>query len=144
MQTLMVSLRGRGYMRLCLIGWAPEGCECQGCESASAQRAARSHTDAVLQRGIKTPATAPLPRLLQVRQRQCKMFQKISMCTSAVWRESGLNVSLCAVAMPRGFRHLQSQPHISSHAHPALPLSAHKRLCLDLTEHCAQLGLSCA
>lgn len=46
MQSLMVSLRGRGYTRLCLIGWAPEGCECQGCESAisaSAQRAARSH-----------------------------------------------------------------------------------------------------
>lgn len=99
-------------------------------------------TDAVLQRGIKTPGTAPLPRLLQVRQRQCKLFQKIFMCTSAVWRESGLNVSLCAVAMPRGFRHLQSQPHISSHAHPALPLSAHKRLCLDQTEHYAQLGHS--
>lgn len=62
-------------------------------ESASAQKAARLHTDAALQHGIKMPGTAPLPRLLQVRQRQCKMFPKISMGTSAVWRESGLNVT---------------------------------------------------
>lgn len=96
----MVSLRGRGYTRLSValsdwLGsrgvwvsrmWALE-------ESASAQKAARLHTDAALQHGIKMPGTAPLPRLLQVRQRQCKMFPKISMGTSAVWRESGLNVT---------------------------------------------------
>lgn len=71
-----------GSRRVCMSRmWALE-------ESASAQSAARSQTDAVLQHDIKTPGTAPFPRILQMKERRYKMFLKFSMHTSAVWRES--------------------------------------------------------
>lgn len=97
MQTLMVSLRGRGYTRLCLSAALSDWLGSRGVcvsrmwaleESASAQSAARSHTDAVLQHGIKTPGPAPFPRIFHMKERRYKMFLKFSIRTSAVCRES--------------------------------------------------------
>ncbi len=106
-------------------------------------------TDAVLQHGIKTPGTAPFPGILQMKERRYKMFLKFFMHTSAVWRESDRAFShtrvcvllLCCVASGICKVSLTS-PAAASSCPPCYPLSAHKRLCLDQTEHYAQQGHS--
>ncbi len=106
-------------------------------------------TDAVLQHGIKTPGTAPFPGILQMKERRYKMFLKFS-CTHLLFGErvtersatQGICVLLlCCVASGICKVSLTS-PAAASSCPPCYPLSAHKRLCLDQTEHYAQQGHS--
>lgn len=159
----MVSLRGRGYTRLCLSAALSDWLGSRGVcvsrmwaleESASAQSAARSHTDAVLQHGIKTLGHCTFSSYSsnerEAIQNVSKVFHEHICCLEREWPSVHPHKGLCAVAMLRGFRHLQSQPHITSHRQ-LMPtplsslsntISAHKRLCLDQTEHYTQQGHS--
>ncbi len=123
MQTLVVSLRGRGYTRLsaALSDWLGSRGVCVSRmwaleESASAQSAARSLTQ-YCSMALKCRA---LHRFLyssnerETIQNVSKVFHAHICCLEREWPSVQPHKGLCAVAMLRGFRHLQSQPHITS------------------------------
>ncbi len=77
------------------------------------------------------------------------MFLKFSMHTFAVWRESDRAFShtrvcvLLPCCVASGICKVSlTSPAAASSCPPRYPLSAHKRLCLDQTEHYAQQGHS--